>query len=448
MSTGVNPSDADSSRTGSSTSVTSLDGVAATRWSDLCPWFMIFRALPIACSPTIIIFALIASVLCPVGFLIGERIFIDSEVRILAGVTDEELATNRSTYKPVFPTTTPDWSGVRVFGHQLNGLDLVFFHQVKPAGQMLRIDAGARWFSYNALGWLWAILVWSFFGTCICRVAVMRFSRNESIGLDDAFEYAIWKFPATFSGIMLPLFGVLLLLIPLALMGLIIKLDIGMVLMGAVWIFALLMGLLITLLLFGLFFSWPLIPASVSAEGQDSFDAMSRTFAYTYRRPVHYLFYMVVALIFSGVVYFLVSQFTSGVIHSTDWAVSFGANIGASDRIGAMEVGDDVPEASGALVLGRNLIRFWRGFAKTVGAAFFQGFFWCVASAIYLLLRKDMDRIEYDEVILFDPLDADDLPELTVDSDGIPQLDQTSSTFGQAQASEKPDKTSDDDKTD
>ena len=402
----------------------------ALRWRELCPWLIIFRALPVACSMTVVLLALIAAVLTPVGWFASEKIFVSAEMLSDGSGLDQEVKINRSPYQPVFPDQPVHWSAISIFGHNLHGLDLIFVHHTNPVRQMTSIDSGWRRFAYFGFGWLWTVIVWSFFGTAICRVAAIKLGRGESIGLDDAFDFSISKFFTTFSAILLPIFGIILLLIPLGLLGLLLKLDIGVVLLGAIWFIVLIFGLLIAILFLGLMFAWPLMVASVSTEGQDSFDAMSRTFSYTFRRPVHYLFYIVVAMIFGGVVWFVAAQFTDGVVHLGHWGTSFGADIGV-DRMEVIQsdsVEDIVEQPSGSLQLGRTLIRFWNGLARTVGAAFFHGFFWCVATSIYLLLRKDMDRIDMDEVFVEDPYDAEELPELNVDEDGIPAIDDPEKT--------------------
>ncbi len=56
-------------------------------------------------------------------------------------------------------------------------------------------------------------------------------------------------------------------------------------------------GLVMTFLLLGLAAGWPLMIASAAVEGEDSFDAMSRTYAYVRQRPWHYVAYAAITLI-------------------------------------------------------------------------------------------------------------------------------------------------------
>ena len=61
----------------------------------------------------------------------------------------------------------------------------------------------------------------------------------------------------------------------------------------------------------------------------------------------------------------------------------------------------DVIEST-TLQMGRSLIGFWNGLARTVCVAFLYGLFWCLAAAGYLLLRRDVDEMEMDEIYVVD----------------------------------------------
>ena len=61
--------------------------------------------------------------------------------------------------------------------------------------------------------------------------------------------------------------------------------------------------------------------------------------------------------------------------------------------------------------------------ARAVGAAFLYGLFWCMAAAIYLLLRKDLDDTEMDEIYLVDERRTYELPPLKDEPGGVPQVD-------------------------
>ena len=71
---------------------------------------------------------------------------------------------------------------------------------------------------------------------------------------------------------------------------------------------------------------------------------------------------------------------------------------------------------------GRSAISFWNAVIKSLADAFLYGLFWCLSSAVYLLLRKDVDQTEMDEIFLVDEKRTYTLPPLRSDENGIPQV--------------------------
>ena len=177
---------------------------------------------------------------------------------------------------------------------------------------------------------LWVTIVAAFFGGAISRIATMQIAREEQIGMRPAVQYAWKKVPAYFTAPLLPLVGVLLVTAPLSILGLMMRLDVGLLLAGLLWPLVLIGGLLMGIFLLGLFFGWPLMWGAISTEGSDSFDALSRSYSYVYQRPYHYLFYSLVAG-FLGVLGGLLAYYFAGaVIHLVFWAVSWGTGTGRS----------------------------------------------------------------------------------------------------------------------
>src|SRR5262249_37733350 len=60
---------------------------------------------------------------------------------------------------------------------------------------------------------------------------------------------------------------------------------------------------------------WPMIHATLSTEGSDSFDALSRSYSYVYQKPWHYLWYALVALTYGAVVVFFVGLMGSLMVY-------------------------------------------------------------------------------------------------------------------------------------
>ena len=110
-----------------------------------------------------------------------------------------------------------------------------------------------------------------------------------------------------------------------------------------------------------------------------------------------------------------------------DRSVSWGANLVNENRIDQLVIGmpldaDGDPTESPSMYAGRSAINFWNAVIKSLAAAFLHGLFWCMASTVYLLLRKDVDQTEMDEIYLVDEKRTYTLPPLQSDENGIPQI--------------------------
>ncbi len=457
-------------------------------WAEILPWTIIFRSLAPACSVTVMALAMIGVVATPMGWIVAESLFIGSEDYLNSNPIVAEIAEiNRSPYRGVFLASEDSDNKFMVLGARLSGPRLVFEQMVKPFYAVFGGATTAREFLYFVCGSLWSILVWSFVGLGIARVCLLKLARNESAGLDDAFEFAIGKFGTCFAAVSMPIGLAFLLCIPTFFVGLLLGFDFGALLIGIFWFVVLGIAFLMGILLLGMMVGWPLVVSSVAAEGQNAFDAVTRAYAYLFQRPVNYFFYAIIAILFGGVCWLIVHEFTGSVIRLGFWSTSWGANRVSADRIDVIKgelpsserldnfagitprsqdsrsrdpvqpvdsvfsdpanpaatpspAGLDEPQSNGippdpaeinadnevaestSLVTARRFIQFWTDFAKTVAAAFIHGLFWCMAAAIYLLLRKDVDETEMDEIFMIDERRTYDLPPLESDKYGIPQV--------------------------
>ena len=262
---------------------------------------------------------------------------------------------------------------------------------------------------------LWAVAVWAFFGGAITRIAAVELACEERVGWAAALRHAWGKWVSDCAAPLLPLVGVMFASLPALCLGVLLREQyVGAWLAALLWPLALAGGLLAAILMLGLVFGWPLMWATIGTEGTDSFDALSRSYAYVFGRPLHYLFYAVVAAVLGVLGWVLVSNFAAGVVWATYWAASWGSGAANIGLLLGGEYG-----ASGQFV------GFWVGGVKLLAVGFRFGYFWAAAAAIYLLLRRDVDATELDEVFLDD--DAGEttcgLPPQRTDEAGAPVID-------------------------
>jgi hypothetical protein len=265
--------------------------------------------------------------------------------------------------------------------------------------------------AYYIFGLLWTLVVWAFFGGAITRMAAMKLGREERIGIGEAIRFARRKLGSYVASPLLPLVGVVLLGLPILVLGLLMRMDWGVLAAGILWIFALLGGLLITILLIGLLFGWPLMWGTISSEREgDAFEAFSRSYSYTFQRPLHYLFYAFLATTFGALGWLLVYHFSEAVIGLTQLAACMGAGVERWEELG--RIVEEPSRASGVVFIGTRLLDLGAGIVRSVATGFGYGFFWCLVTAIYLLLRRDVDQTEFDEVFVEDEDKRYQLPDL------------------------------------
>ncbi len=264
---------------------------------------------------------------------------------------------------------------------------------------------------------LLGVAIWAFFGAAICRMAAVQLAADEQVGWGAALRFACRKWPSYCFAPLLPIGGVLLAAIPVAVLGLLMRANVGLLLGGFLWPLALAAGAFMALLLLGVLFGWPLMWATISAEGTDSFDALSSSYAYLFQRPLHYVCYAAVAGFFGWLGWLLVQNFAAGVVWMSYWAAGWGSG---SDQIQSILGGGE--SLTGVGYAGSVLVRFWAGCVKLLAVGYLFSYFWTAAVAIYFLLRRDVDATETDEVFL----DADaseqsfGLPAIRTDKAGAP----------------------------
>ncbi len=400
-------------------------------WRELFPWTLIFRSLPVAVSIPVLLLALIGVLATPVGWKVCQWAMVNPEV---IGKSDplfaEFINEVGSPHVGIFGST-PGKSQGALFGLPVNGPAVVFHRFTEPFGRMFRQFSGLRPFLYLLLGGLWTIVVWSFIGVAITRIAILKYTRNEALDFNDALRFAWGQLPSCATALILPLIGVFLLCLLTFFAGLLMKFDLTLLVVSLFYFVVIALATVMAVILLGLAFGWPLTVAAISTEGQDSFDAMTRSYAYTFQRPLNYAFYALVAIVFGGLCWLVVAQVTGGIENLSYWSTSWGANLGDSDRIKSIRDISTIetnvaasaaastsgalaaPTTSGLFRTSQSVLGFWIGLFKSVAVAFLYAQFWCMAAAIYLLLRRDVDETELDEVFVSQEQRTFELPPLT-----------------------------------
>ncbi len=221
----------------------------------------------------------------------------------------------------------------------------------------------------------------------------------------------------------------ILVVLLMALPGLLSRLDVGFTIVGALWPIGLVFSLLMGLLLVGVIFGWPLMWGTISAEGTDAFDALSRSYAYVYQRPFHYLFYAVVALALGYGGVYAALAFAQAVLYLGAWSLSWWTGTErAAEVFAALRIPPENSTGAATWV-------FWANATSALVVAYAASYFWTSWTAIYFLLRRTTDATPMDAVYLEEQLDTRPLPQLKKDSAGVPVVEEPEDATEEAKIS-------------
>lgn len=383
-------------------------------WRDCCPWLMLFRTFSLAASPVILLLATAALVGDTAGWRVCSVLF-DSATAYDSHPNLEQSVDTMNQWPSERDAFTFDWSGdTELRENVTTGLTSgeiarVWQRVSQPFRLLFAERVGLRSYGYLIAGCVWSLLVWSFFGAAIARSAALRLTIDERVSLKKLLGFAREKFFAFFAAPFLALLAVFAIsILAGVIFGLLAKTDLLLVVAAVLWPLMLIAGLLIVILLLGIALGWPLMWGTIASEGTDGFDALSRSYGYTFQRPLHYAFYVAVALAYGALCSLVVSAVAGGAIHFSYWSLSWGTELfvlsdGEVPRIEQIQnvIAND-RATSGTLWAGTGLIEFWNGAVLSVARAFAYSYFWVAATAIYLLLRRDVDQAELDEIYLDD----------------------------------------------
>jgi hypothetical protein len=354
---------------------------------------------------------------------------------------------------PEFTVATSIKSADELFDSASSGLKeapvAVWIYVTRPFIDMFSADLTFKGFVCLLLCGVWELLVWGLFGGAISRIAALKFTRGEAPDVFGAVRHAGSRILSYSMAPLVALGGAAVFAGQLYVLGLLMRVSFLAMVAGLIWPFVLLLGLLMAILLIGALVGWPLMWATVSVEGTDAFDALSRSYAYTYQRPLRLLWYVFFAFVLAALSMFVVKLFAASAASLGDWSVSWGLDDESMQTVvrqkaespapllappfvesGAAAVVDAgpelLPEGPGTMLsIARNAVYFWKSMLAALTAGYQAGYLFVAAVGVYLLLRKDIDGAEMDEVYVEQEQDYG-MPTLESDATtGVPEVSAT-----------------------
>lgn len=250
------------------------------------------------------------------------------------------------------------------------------------------------------------LVIWSVFAGTITRLAAVEFAKGEKIGVKDSLTFAMKKFWSYFCTPLMPVMGVLFFIACNVLGGLLGQIKFaGEIAVAIGFPLAILSGFLIVFIgiigIIGFFLMYP----TISAEGSDTFDAMSRAYSYVLSRPLHFLS-LLISITVCGVILTFLASFGACLVMKTTFCT---VGIGMGDKFdtirafiaglgggkAAMAPLGSISMKFAALVLMLHIV-----LVKVVVGSIVIAFAGSASTIAYLILRKDVDGTEINDVYM------------------------------------------------
>jgi hypothetical protein len=419
-------------------------------WSELFPWLMLVRTVRIALMARVIILGTLGIIATILGWWLLAYVFSNSDDPLISSWKDvTNLWAAKDFWVKTDTTNAPDLIYSATW-YLLQAPIEIWRFLTRPFIEMFHGDRTAGGFAFLFICGLWELFVWGLVGGAITRIAALKFTRDEAPGLLAALKHAARKLPSYSLPPLVALLWAAVFGIQLVIIGLAMRIDFLALLAGILWPVVILLGLLMAILLLGLLAGWPLMWATVSVEGTDSFDALSRSFAYTYHRPFRLLWYVLFATFLAVISMFVVKLFAASAIALADWSIDWGLNESTMDTVvtpgrgpagdlliappldaanaaqpdgGALDATAAEPQELNWMLRGaRSAISFWKQIIEALAAGYQAAFLWVAAVGVYLLMRRDIDGVQLTEVYV-DPADEYGLPPLADEATGgVPEV--------------------------
>jgi hypothetical protein len=366
------------------------------------------RAFGVSVSIPALILATAALTVVPLGWYLGGMMFANTaqlkdEVNVKSDMQFPRAYSGKKKSADAALWSAP-WNGItRNLETERGTISNVYTELVEPAKKFFDREASWNELALYTFGGLWTLLVYALFGGAISRIAVVQLGRGERVSLGESLRFSIRKLRSYFMAPLFVIIASILLAMLITIPSLLIRAGgWGSVVVGVVWVIVLILAAAMAILLIILSFGWPLMWGAISAEETgDVFEATSRSFSYTIQRPLKYACYVIVALILGGLGWWLVDLVTRQVVELALWSASWGGGTERVDMLRQLIFNPAAEHEFGSTFqAGAMIIFFFSQIVLFLAVAYTFSYFWAGFAAIYLLLRKDTDQTELDDVYM------------------------------------------------
>ena len=285
------------------------------------------------------------------------------------------------------------------------------------------------------------LAIWSLVGGAITRIAALDYARDESVQLVDALKFARKKFWSYFWSPLVPVIGVIFFALCNVIGGLIGRIPVlGEITVALGFPLALISGLLIVFIgvigSLGLCFMFP----TISTEGSDAFDAMSRAYSYVISRPKQFILYCIINTSY-GLICLALVAFVAWLMIKLSFCT---VGLGMGQKFSAVQsfisqkstiaclgfCTEHLPEAKTTTVcLDHWSLKFLAGMLiiyvtliKLAVWSFVITYWLSAKTIIYFLLRKEIDSTDVTDVYIEEITQEEKKPEISgKENETLPQ---------------------------
>ncbi len=316
--------------------------------------FLIFRAFKAAFSPNILLLSAAASLICVWFGLWSPAANFVGDARLIDDFT-----------KPI-PLENRTWIQL---GSELLLQYRPYFH---GTGYMFYWQIAA------------SFLLWTFTALMISRLAAVRLTVGESHSIKRAYFWATHKYFTVIGALVIAL-AISAFLWTIALGGL--RIPYLNQWLFPIWQIAIFLGLLVSI---GIAVAIPMMFSAAVIEHEDCFDTLSRCFAYAVQKPIYTISCLIIAAIIGNFGIAILVIFLNGFNYLTFNLI----------HLSSMEI--------------NSFVQMCMRFVWLIQQFVFNAYVFTSMTAIYLLLRFQIDKVELSEIYLPIPygLPRHKLPEI------------------------------------
>jgi len=253
-------------------------------------------------------------------------------------------------------------------------------------------------------------------GGIICRLSALEFAGHDKPSVAEVVGFVMKRFWDLVRAPLMPFAILLFVGLVITVVGLIGAVPwFGEMFVGLFFLLFLVAGFVAMLVLLGILGGFNLLYPTIAVEGSDSFDAMSRGFAYVYARPWRLLFYSIVSLVY-GVVTFLFVAFAVYLILAIThvflgWGMGLFGNLHGTysglPKLETMWPSPHVQQLSSPTNwwamnwsewFGAIALHFWLYLLISCVGAYVISYYHSSNTIIYFLLRRSVDGQSLTEV--------------------------------------------------